>query len=276
VSLARRRRWLTAGVVILVAIAVGAALIWSSVRPPLVNVGGSLVEARVLGNGKPTVIFELGATGGHLAYWQLQRAASKHANTVAYERAGLGRSSQRPEPRSAVQSATELHALLETLNLPPPYVLVGHSYGALLIRVFAHRYPTEIAGLVFVDPATEGYFEYMAKETPTEWAAAANALSDGFRQQWLGIPAALVDARRAWPLPTVPVTILTAGQSLGQWPLESDMDMERFHQEQLALADRFVGSKLVPMPDADHMSILRKDQLVEEIAAMVKQVRVSR
>ena len=192
------------------------SLVWYSVRPPLIRVDGSLVEARVLGSGAPTVIFELGAAGGHLAYWRVQSAVSKYTGTLVYERAGLGRSSLRHETRSAEQIAIELHALLGALHIPPPYVLVGHSYGGLLIRVFAHRYPTEIAGLIFVDPATEGYYDYMMRETPREWAAAADAKGEGFRQQWLTIPVVLDEARRAWPVPQVPVTILTAGRPLGR------------------------------------------------------------
>lgn len=169
-----------------------------------------------------------------------------------------------------------MHALLAALHLPPPYVLVGHSYGALLIRVFAHRYPREIVGLVFVDPATEGYYDYMMRETPREWAAAAGAMGEGFRRQWLAIPTVLEEARRAWPLPHVPVTILTARLPLREWPLKSEKDLERFHQEQLVWAARIADAKLVSTPEANHMSILQKDQLAKAIVELVRKTRVGR
>lgn len=272
-SNSRRRRWPIACAVVAAAIGAGLVLLWPSVRPPLVEVNGSPVEARVLGSGQPTVIFELGAAGGHLAYWKVQSAISRHALTMAYERAGLGRSGQRPEPRSANQGATELHALLDRLQLPPPYVLVGHSYGGLLVRAFAHRYPAEIAGLVLVDPAMEGYYEYMMNETPREWAAAEHAMGEGFRQQWIDMSLALEDARQAWPLPGVPVTIVTADQPLGEWPLKSGKDVERLHQQQLDLAARIPGSRVVTLSDANHMTILGKDQLAREIEEVVEKAR---
>jgi pimeloyl-ACP methyl ester carboxylesterase len=72
---------------------------------------------------------------------------------VAYERAGIGASEPGPEPRSIKQIVTELHALLAKLDVPPPYVLVGHSWGGPIIHSFAATYPKEIAGLVFEDPS---------------------------------------------------------------------------------------------------------------------------
>jgi pimeloyl-ACP methyl ester carboxylesterase len=47
--------------------------------------------------------------------------------------------------------AVELHALLLTAAAPGPYVLVGHSFGGFVARVFAHRYPDEVVGMVLVD-----------------------------------------------------------------------------------------------------------------------------
>jgi len=273
VKVAHGRRWLIAVASAVLLIGIGVLWIWPSIRPPLVSVDGSLVEARVLGTGTPTVVFELGAAGGHLAYWRLQSKVSKYTRTVVYERAGLGRSELRDEPRSGEQIASELHALLTTLHLPPPYVLVGHSYGGVLIRVFAHRYPAEIAGLVFVDPATEGYYDYMKQETPREWAAATDAQGQGFRQQWLGIPSVLDDARRAWPLPHVPTTIVSAGRPLGEWPLRSEKDVERFHQEQMTLASQMPDAKLVFIPDATHMSILQDSQLAQEIVEIARKAK---
>jgi pimeloyl-ACP methyl ester carboxylesterase len=70
---------------------------------------------------------------------------------VAYDRAGLGWSDHGPWPRDAAQSATELHTALQRADIRGPYVLVGHSYGGLVTRMFAELYPEELAGLVLVD-----------------------------------------------------------------------------------------------------------------------------
>jgi pimeloyl-ACP methyl ester carboxylesterase len=163
-------------------------------------------------------VFELGGSGGTLPFWRVQNAVAKHARTVVYERAGLGRSSLGGEPRSAETIACELHEFLVAAKLPPPYILVGHSYGGLLIRVFAYRYPAEVSGLVFLDPATEGAYAYLQRETPSEWVAAGEGVSEGLSRQTRAMTVAMSEAANAWPLPNVPTVIFTGQKALGQWP----------------------------------------------------------
>jgi pimeloyl-ACP methyl ester carboxylesterase len=67
-------------------------------------------------------------------------------------------------PRTAAQSVTELHTLLQNAGEKPPYVLVGHSFGGTNVRIFAHRYPGEIVGILLADTGNEnepspGYFQ---------------------------------------------------------------------------------------------------------------------
>jgi pimeloyl-ACP methyl ester carboxylesterase len=64
----------------------------------------------------------------------------------------MGWSESSPEPRTAREFAKELHTLLGKANEPGPYVLVGHSMGGYTVRVYAHDYPDEVAGVVFIDP----------------------------------------------------------------------------------------------------------------------------
>jgi pimeloyl-ACP methyl ester carboxylesterase len=271
----KRSKWGVAGIAV-AAIAVGIWIAWLAIRPPIVDVHGRRVEVRIRGAGAPTVVFELGASGGNLTYWRVQNAVARKARTVVYERAGLGRSSLGEEPRSAEVIARELHELLEVTGQPPPYVLVGHSYGGLLVRVFAHMYPDEISGLVLVDPATEGMYAYLEKSTPQEWAAAASALNEGFQRQWRATPIAISQAESAWPLPVVPTTILTAQQPLGEWPLKGQADIKVWELEHQLLAGRIPGVRRVLMADSDHMSILLKDQLAEEILKVVDESRSGR
>lgn len=68
----------------------------------------------------------------------------------------MGYSEAGPLPRNAKQFATELHTLLARANLAGPYVLVGHSLGGLPVRVFAHEYPTQVAGVVLIDSMSPG------------------------------------------------------------------------------------------------------------------------
>ncbi len=104
------------------------------------------------GRGEPTVVFEAGFGATSLNWTYVQRGVAKHLRTVSYDRYGLGWSSAAETPRTPKQIAMELHGMLCVANIEPPYVLVGHSFGGLVMRRFALDYPEETLGLVLIDP----------------------------------------------------------------------------------------------------------------------------
>jgi pimeloyl-ACP methyl ester carboxylesterase len=121
--------------------------------PPghLVNVGGYSLHINCVGEGSPTVILEA-ANLGTSAHWvRVQQQVAETTRVCAYDRAGMGWSERGPEPRDAKQVTGELHTLLKDADTEGPYVLVGHSYGGLYARMYAARYPNEVAGVVLVD-----------------------------------------------------------------------------------------------------------------------------
>jgi pimeloyl-ACP methyl ester carboxylesterase len=242
------------------------------VSPELVQVGNLQIETQPDGTGRPSVIFESGFTGGLFLWGPVQSRVAKQTLTLSYERAGLGRSDPGPEPRSAEQIARELHALLTTKAIAPPYVLVGHSAGGLYVRVFAHMYPKEIAGLVLIDPATEGDYERMQAEKSVE-ELQKNGVPRGPLAQWRALPDTIRQARNAWPLPVVPTCVLTSGTPLGAWPLSTAEDMERWRDSHNQLAAKIPGAKHIVIQNADHMSILKEDAVVDQILEMVAAIR---
>jgi pimeloyl-ACP methyl ester carboxylesterase len=82
----------------------------------------------------------------------VQPEVARFTRVVAYDRAGFGWSDPGPEPRDALQNVRELHSALAKADIPGPYVLVGHSYGGAVARVFIAEHPDEVAGIVLVDP----------------------------------------------------------------------------------------------------------------------------
>jgi pimeloyl-ACP methyl ester carboxylesterase len=104
------------------------------------------------GSGEPTVLFEAGIGATHLNWRQVQDSISQLAGTVSYDRAGLGWSSSCCSPRTPQNIAVELHEALQRADIKPPYILVGHSFGGLVVRRYALLFPNEVAGIVLVDP----------------------------------------------------------------------------------------------------------------------------
>jgi pimeloyl-ACP methyl ester carboxylesterase len=129
--------------------------------PPgrLVDLGTHRLHLLEAGHGSgPTVLLEAGLMSTALSWSEMQRALARSFHVVSYDRAGLGWSEPGPMPRTADQIVGELHTLLERAAIPPPYVLVGHSFGGLTMPLFAARFPDEVAGMVLVDPVV-----------PAEW-----------------------------------------------------------------------------------------------------------
>jgi pimeloyl-ACP methyl ester carboxylesterase len=121
--------------------------------PPgrLIDIGGYRMHVQIKGSGTPTVVLETGLGGMSSSWIWIQEGVAKFSRVVSYDRAGLGWSEADTAPKSAQLAARRLHSILKHSRIPPPYILVGHSMGGLLIRVFADLYPDEVAGMVQVD-----------------------------------------------------------------------------------------------------------------------------
>lgn len=113
---------------------------------------GSRIFLRQMGSGSPTVVFEAGIGASSLNWRHIQQAAAGAAATFSYDRAGLGWSGPRRSARTPSVAATELHELLERACVNPPLVLVGHSFGGLVVRRYALLYPEEVSAVVLIDP----------------------------------------------------------------------------------------------------------------------------
>lgn len=139
--------------------------------PPgeLVDVGGHRLHIYCTGSGSPTVIIEAGL-GDWSTLWAgyVQPEVAKTTRICTYDRAGMGWSEAGPLPRDAAQMAKELYTLLQNANIHGPYVMVGHSLGGLVIRVFVHDHSSEIAGVVFIDSSNPAQFTQSQSGTQPE------------------------------------------------------------------------------------------------------------
>jgi pimeloyl-ACP methyl ester carboxylesterase len=118
-----------------------------------VDIGGRTLNIDCSGEGSPTVILLPTRFGGYGAYIKVRPEVAKFTRVCWYDRAGEGWSDPPPAPPTSASITNDLHELLKRLPVPGPYVLVGHSIGGDFARIYAGRFPEEIAGLVLVDSA---------------------------------------------------------------------------------------------------------------------------
>ncbi len=124
----------------------------------LVDVGGHRLHLLSKGTDGPTVVIEQGAGGPSLAWCQLQDEIAHFGCVCLYDRAGYQWSDAVSGPRSLDDRVKDLNTLLAKAHLPGPYVLVAHSYGGFLVRLFARDHRDLVAGLVLVDTPDEGVY----------------------------------------------------------------------------------------------------------------------
>lgn len=145
-----------------------------TLHPQLAQLEGYSLAFRDTGTGVPIVVIEPGLARTMGDYSQLHYDLAKNHRVISYEHAGIGQSSASPNPRTLKNFVEELRELLAQRRAPPPYVLVGHSLGGNTIRYFAHLYPEEVAGLVFIEHPHEDWFLHVREN----W-------SDSARQRYL-------------------------------------------------------------------------------------------
>ncbi len=214
----------------------------------LIDVGGHRMHLNCNGSGSPTVILESGL-GESGAYWTWISTAVGHDTRVcAYDRPGRGWSEPTSIPQDGFAVARDLHVLLERANVQAPFVLVGHSSGAQYVRIFAGRYPEQVAGMVLLDgqpaeafeglpwyPAFYAGFRRVSAVAPSlarlgvgrlvSGPDASARLARSLRDEVIELPTALAQARSFQSLGDRPLVVVTAarGAMAGWFPLQDAM-----------------------------------------------------
>ena len=120
-------------------------------RSVRVDVGGYHLVLHAAGTGWPTVVLEAGGGLASDTWDAVWEPLTRLTHVVRYDRAGLGVSEAAPAPCTYHDMVSALYALLQGAGIAGPYILVGHSMGGVLVRVFAEQYPTAVVGLVLID-----------------------------------------------------------------------------------------------------------------------------
>jgi pimeloyl-ACP methyl ester carboxylesterase len=140
--------------------------------PPgrMVDLGSSSLHLNRQGSGQPVVVLEAGIAATSISWSLVQTGVAQFTTVCSYDRAGLGWSKLRSCPCTLEQMLLELDALLREEDLVAPFILVGHSFGGLLVSAFARTWPRRVAGLILVDPVSL-----------TDWGSGSRINADQIR-----------------------------------------------------------------------------------------------
>lgn len=252
-----------------------------------VAAGGHELRMLIAGTGGPTIVLEDGIGNGIDWQSELQAELAKLSLVVAYDHAGTGGSDPGPAPRDARQVARELRLALKNAGLQPPFVLMGGSIGAEYIRIFAHEFPADTAGLILLDPTPDWdrLFQWAEVHAPARvetyrrFARDANAMMDrlmevqepGRSAEWIGLESTRAQARQAFPTPNVPVVQITGAG--GRQTIPEIADKVRFFDAWLM--KHMPQAKHILAPHSGHAVTITDKQLVlDELKQMLAALRV--
>jgi pimeloyl-ACP methyl ester carboxylesterase len=273
----------------------------------LVDIGGRSLYLECRGSGSPTVILEAGFRTRADVWTEdlIQPDAPRtmvfpgvaaFTRVCAYDRPGTStviddvlrpsRSDPVPMPQTALDSVHDLHALLQAAQVPGPYILVGHSYGGMLSRLYASIYPQEIVGMVLVDAFSEGLADQMTTEQWTAYEELFQPVPDalaGYEDlEFTDLNTSVSQVRKATaasPLRPIPLVVLSRGQIM-QMPshLPGGLTGEGLEHAWTVEQDRLAAL----LPDARHaiaresehyIQLQQPELVIEAVREVVSAVR---
>ncbi|UJH69188.1 alpha/beta fold hydrolase [Allomuricauda sp. SCSIO 65647] len=171
------------------------------------------VEQIIMGEGTATIVLETGM-GPTMDTWRpILDSLATIAKVYAYNRPGYGSSTVVDPPKNVVEVAQQLHQNLRSNNVPPPYLLIGHSAGGLYINMFARLYPGQVTGVIFLDASHPGQFEYFKNEHGLIYNTLVMSIKKSNRKYELDIVKNAHNDFNGKPgFPEVPISVLTAGK----------------------------------------------------------------
>lgn len=264
----------------------------------LVDIGGYRLHLYCTGSGGPTVILEHGHRATYLDWYRVQPEIARFARVCSFDRAGYGWSD--PSPRNRIPSvmADELRSALQAAGEKPPYVLVGHSFGAMDAIMFAHKFRDDVVGVMLVDGSTpeslhraslrtrlwfrtmqlsmpfglprwRGWFDGGPKDTVAIKRALTcrpQFIETIFRED-AAFPATANEIRAITSLGSVPVVVIARDPATGS---NSESEARHAHQQR-EMAQLSSNSRLVVADGSGHdVPLARPDVVVEAVKSLLK------
>lgn len=169
----------------------------------IVSVEGVKYRLTITGQGPAVVL-----VGGAAKWDKVRSAIGPEARLISVDRLNNESGQKNPAPRPVEEQALELHSVLQTLQLPSPCLIVGHSFGGAVAHIYADMFAREVAGLVLVDPFHEDFADWLRTNQPANYDLFRQEFLSKYASDWEGL---LQRLRKARPPERMPVALLTAG-----------------------------------------------------------------
>lgn len=276
-------------------------------RGEMVTVGDHQLHLNCTGEGSPTVVFEADLDQyGSLSWALVEGPVSRTTRTCVYDRAGILWSEEGPRPRDGETIAAELKTLLDNAGETGPYVLVGHAFGAVYLRIFAGQNPADVCGVVLLDSGHPDELTRFAevgieKEIPDAnirpliWLLSHLGMPERYsgiyystdpvytvQQAFLPVsslawydesvaaPDTLAQAAKYTDFGDLPLTLISTGHSTGVKDANNQDPLELWLELQNDLLSLSTNSQLIVLENAGHyLQYEDPDTVVAEIRAVV-------
>lgn len=211
---------------------------------------------------------------------ELVDAVIPAASTVVELGLLAANSTKTPAPRTGAAIVADLHAVLKKTNVPPPYVLVGHSLGGLYLSLYARTYPEEVAGLILLDATHPEQIERCQQYLPAErcdpahfpwWSKTLIGMgAEVFRAEMAGAAETGRQIRATGPLPNVPLVVLSRGKS----PVgESDNEQMWMALQRDLVHESPRGSHIIARQSGHYIHKDEPELVIQTIKNLVMQAR---
>lgn len=196
---------------------------------------------------KPTIVMDAGYGDYSKAWSSIITEISMLTEVLVYDRAGLGKSEKSPNPRTSQEMVEELNQLLIKMKIHPPYILVGHSFGGVNMRIYATKHPNNVAALLLIDSTPEDYKERFLPTMSKEFQQAYNNQFI-YESTYDEFTASLKQLKQTKQQLNVPLIVLSAGKK----DHYSQKSQELWNEMQKEILEISTKSELIIAKDSAH------------------------
>ncbi|MDF2534842.1 MAG: hydrolase, alpha/beta fold family [Bacillales bacterium] len=235
-----------------------------TIEKNIISVNGNDFEYAVKGTKRPAIILINGA-GGPIEGWAKIWGELGSENIVfAYNRLGMGKSSKPKEPQTGSVMVRDLKELLLSLNIEPPYLIVGHSLGGFIAQLFTLTYPEDVRGLVFLESST---IKDVLNDSKNKKEANPNKFSEVDH-----VISTVSKIQEAGELPNIPIYVIAGNKPAFGWLMPKAKKEARLNNQKELISLSGRGKVTIAEKSGHFPQISEPNLVINEINSLLKEI----